>query len=123
MFSLGPKDPTYYINKRDLFSNWNWFKSINPIYLKTCLFFGSTLSDRTGTLQSGYDFKIIDSIPKVEGFKLRFEDICIKRAEEITSRSQGPLKILWSGGIDSTVALISLIKVLRSKNEISRLVV
>ncbi len=123
MFSLGHKDSISYLTKRDLFSYKNWFRKVNPIYLKTCLFFGTTLIDRTNTIESGFNFNIIDPIPDAQGFNLSFKDVTIKRARKIVSCSQGSLKILWSGGIDSTVALISLKRKLRKRNEIERLIV
>ncbi|WP_062057931.1 hypothetical protein [Aquimarina longa] len=118
---LTPNKNIHYISKKKLFSNRIWTKNANPIYLKSCLFFGTTLIDRTNTLDTGINFSIIDSIPITSGFSLSFEELCNERAKEIINTTNSKIKILWSGGIDSTVALVSLINNLKEINEIDRL--
>ncbi|KAA1248031.1 hypothetical protein [Aquimarina sp. RZ0] len=116
-----PDSQLYYLSKKQLFNTHLWKKKANPIYLKSCEFFGALLIDRTETIDAGIDFKIIDQIPNETNTDLSFSKICDIRAAGITSSAKGKLKVLWSGGIDSTVALISLIKDLTATDDIDRL--
>ena len=85
------------------------------------------LLDRTGTLDSGFDANIIDPIEKTlqhSPISSSFEELCDLRAQEIVeeaSTSHRPIQLLWSGGIDSTVALIALMKVLKQQKSVDRL--
>lgn len=121
--SSDPKEGIYYLSGHQLFRTGKWRKMANPIYLKTCEFFGATLIDRSECLDTGIPFQIIDPINKLSKTEKSFEDICAKRASEITqdTSSGKDIRVLWSGGIDSTVALISLIKNLKNKDQLSRL--
>ena len=52
---------------------------------------------------------------------LTYEECCLKRAEEIIERSKKVNKkiaLMWSGGIDSTLMLISFLKLNVDKNQI-----
>lgn len=118
IFSPNLDSPLYYLTKKQLFNQYR--RLANPIYLKSCQFFGATLIDRTKTLESGFEFEIIDKIP-VSTSSLSFEEICTNRAKDIVFQNKKALNILWSGGIDSTVALISILKVLDNQFDISRL--
>jgi hypothetical protein len=118
MFSRSVDNPLYFLSQRELFKTHK--KKANPVYLKSCEFFGATLIDRTNTLDSGFNFKIIDSIPSLNKPK-SFEEICKERAEEILSKTEGKIKLLWSGGIDSTLALVSILKICKNENDLSRI--
>ncbi len=121
MFLSNYKQQTYYLSKKQLFRN-QWIKrGVHPIYIKSCTFFGATLIDRTGTLDSGIDFGIIDSIPEETYFDTTFHDVCLSRARQIVHKTKGQIKILWSGGIDSTVALVALLKILEHTDQLHRL--
>lgn len=116
-------DQVYYLSKKQLFNSWRIKRKVNPIYLKSCLFFGATLIDRTKSLDTGIEFSIIDQIPLLKPTNTPFEVICEDRAREIIDCTEGTIKVLWSGGIDSTVALIALIKELKPHDNIDRLLV
>jgi hypothetical protein len=111
----------YYLSKKQLFNSREFKKKANPIYLKSCLFFGATLIDRTQSLDTGIDFSILDKVPHKLISNKSFDQICNERANEIINSTNGKIKILWSGGIDSTVALISLINKLTIIDKIDRL--
>jgi len=123
MSLLNPDKRLYYLSKKQLFYTRSWKKKTNPVYLKSCEFFGTTLIDRTQTIDTGLDFTIIDPLPDSANFELTFSEICKVRATEITQSTNGMLKLLWSGGIDSTVALISLILDLKNSGDIHRLMI
>jgi len=82
-------------------------------YVQTCKFLGCGVIDRTSSLDLGFEAKILDPIPEISGEHSRFPDLCSQVASSIVAlaedRSQ-PVRVLWSGGIDSTTALIALMR-------------
>jgi hypothetical protein len=71
--------------------------------------------DRTNTIKFPVKTHNLFPIPKIngQGFKLSYEEICSRRAHEILERAEKldvPVWVLWSGGVDSTTALVSLLK-------------
>ncbi|SEB48282.1 hypothetical protein SAMN04489761_0973 [Tenacibaculum sp. MAR_2009_124] len=115
--SQNPDRPLFYLSKKELFQKYK--RMANPIYLKSCEFFGATLIDRTHMLDSGFDFTIIDEIPVINDTKT-FKEICDHRAKQVLNSTTSDLNVLWSGGIDSTLALISILKQCSSE-ELSRI--
>lgn len=78
-------------------------------------FFGPTMIvvDRTNTISIPVHVKPISTIPKFRMMTRSFEELCDERAVELLSRAQNDgikLYVLWSGGIDSTLVLVSLLK-------------
>jgi len=85
-------------------------KKLPPEYINACKFFGITLIDRTKTLDDGIDFYIIDSMCR-ESIDKSFEEITFDRADAIldnATQTNRKISLLWSGGIDSTTALLAL---------------
>ncbi len=115
-------DQVYYLSKKQLFYGRQWRKKANPIYLKACTFFGATLIDRTGVLEMGINFKVLDSMESLTRTDFSFSELCEQRAAEIVDHSGSrTIRVLWSGGIDSTVALIALMQELEHREELHRL--
>ena len=57
-------------------------------------------------------------IPKVEdGWNKNIEDLFIERAEEFWAMDR-PVRLWWSGGIDSTTALVALLRTKKPENEL-----
>ena len=85
-------------------------KKLPQDYVNACRFFGITLIDRTKTLDDGIGFHIVD--PMVcKNTEQSFEDITMQRADDILDNSINSnriISLLWSGGIDSTTALVAL---------------
>lgn len=89
-------------------------------YVLACKFFDCGVIDRSGTLDLGFAYKVLDPIPYVDaaagaknGFS--FAQVCDLVAADIVARArveERKIRVLWSGGIDSTVALIALLKAL-----------
>lgn len=76
--------------------------------------------DRTGTVQGPVKTKIMFPIPKFRTMKKSYEEICNDRAKEILHDADErnlPMYIFWSGGIDSTLLLISLLKFASSEQK------
>ena len=61
---------------------------------------------------------LIDPIPKVpEGWNRTFEEVILERAEEIWKLGRS-VRVWWSGGIDSTVVLISFLRTKKPEHEL-----
>ena len=109
------------MGQRVIFLNSNQAKSgvlddhkMHPDYVLLCKFLGCGVIDRTGTLDQGFDYLPLDPIPIPTAKRQTFAELCELEAAEIialaTDRGM-PIQVLWSGGIDSTAALIALMKV------------
>lgn len=70
--------------------------------------------DRTNTLSFGdFEYKTLTPIPELAPMTKTFEEVCNQRVEELYQLALargGKLVVLWSGGIDSTTALVSILK-------------
>ncbi len=81
-----------------------FFKIYNPSVV---------LIDRTGTITTPIRTEALFPIPAFKPSSTSFEDICNERANELLKRADRlnvRLYVFWSGGIDSTLVLISLLK-------------
>ncbi len=86
---------------------------------------GACPIDRTGTIRTPVKTLSLFPIPAFEPFAKTFEQICDERAAEILARARAlnvRIYVLWSGGIDSTLLLISLFKQ-ASKEDRERIIV
>jgi hypothetical protein len=84
------------------------FSKFFSIYNPTVVFI-----DRTGTIRSPIKTRSLFPIPKMRSFEKSFEQICDERAKELLERSDEldvPIYAMWSGGIDSTLVLVSFLK-------------
>lgn len=75
------------------------------------------LVDRAGGIDMPFNFKIYPGfeMPSLKDitFNLTYEDCCNEQAQYIIAKSKAlnkPITVLYSGGIDSTLVLISLMK-------------
>ena len=69
--------------------------------------------DRTNVLKLPVSTKSLFPLPKMREFTKSYEDVCNKRAQELLKRADKldtRLFALWSGGVDSTCLLVSLLK-------------
>ena len=91
--------------------------------------FDNSLIDRTGTLDMGQRFEMIDPLPDggralLAGPRLELADLCAARARQIldeAAQTGSRIEVLWSGGIDSTTALLSLMHEAEKRDETDRL--
>ena len=87
------------------------------------------LIDRTGNTQMPYDFAIYDDfkMPAPDSaFNLDYQECCYIRTKEIiaiSDRKNLPIRILWSGGIDSTLIIVNFIKILGLEQAKDRLII
>lgn len=69
--------------------------------------------DRTGTLSIPIRVKSLFPIPEFRALKKTYEEICNERALELLRHADSlgmTMYVSWSGGIDSTLVLVSLLK-------------
>ncbi|MEO6588133.1 MAG: hypothetical protein ABIP06_02285 [Pyrinomonadaceae bacterium] len=99
-------------------------KRLRPEYIEACRFFSAPLIDRTETLDAGVGFEIIDRLKDFAKTEKSFSAICTERAKFICKKSfaeDRKIQILWSGGIDSTLALVSIFKELEKRDALRHL--
>jgi hypothetical protein len=71
------------------------------------------LVDRTGLVKDPMDTQALFPMPQMQRDTRSFEDLSNARAFEILARADAlncDINLMWSGGIDSTLALVSLLK-------------
>lgn len=98
-------------------------------YRSLFYFINSNISfiDRTGTIQIPFRTYTPDhlKIPSYDpNFSLTYEDCCLLQAQSILKKQEEldvPIRILYSGGIDSSVVLTSFINVLGLKEAEKRI--
>lgn len=81
-----------------------FFKIYNPL---------AVVVDRTGTITTPIQMKNLFPMPQFRKMNKSFEEICNGRALELLTRADVldvDLHVFYSGGIDSTLLLISLLK-------------
>lgn len=74
---------------------------------------GTPAIDRTETIRVPLALKSLFPVPKSRPFTKTYEEICDARAREILSaveKMDAHVYVSWSGGIDSTLVLVSLLK-------------
>ncbi len=74
---------------------------------------GLAPTDRTGSIRWPIKTRLITPIPAMRPMKKTFEQLCDERALELLARADSfdaDIHTLWSGGIDSTLVLTSLLK-------------
>ncbi|HJL15342.1 MAG TPA: hypothetical protein RMH99_06800 [Sandaracinaceae bacterium LLY-WYZ-13_1] len=100
-------------------------RALHPDYVLLAKFFGCGPIDRTQTLDIGVDYGVVQPIPE-ERTEASFGEVCDAVATDLADEARAldlPIQVAWSGGIDSTVALLALTKVLGARGELSRLTV
>ena len=92
-------------------------------YLLACRFFRCGIIDRTRTLRTGFESVVLDEIDaalEATDAARDFDVNCRRRAGQLVDRAleqNRGIQILWSGGIDFTVSLISLIEECRQRQQ------
>jgi hypothetical protein len=101
--------PTVAVHRKDVsldglrtfehfFNMFNW--SVFPV-------------DRTGTIRFPVRTTSLFPLPAIVPFSKSYEEICNARASELLQRMSAlgcRMHVFWSGGIDSTLVLVSLLK-------------
>src|SRR5438270_7863117 len=88
-------------------------------YVLGCRFFHCGIIDRTQSLDQGFAYAVLDPIPTPVKEPPPFGEICDSVGGEIAAeaiRTNKCIRVSWSGGIDSTCALIAIMKAVDSAN-------
>ncbi len=100
---------------------YNGYKDLHTLYLMNCVFSSTPLGDiidRSG--KTNYPFKVhIRNKWRTPNSKLKninLESACDSRVGEIINKFSAPYNLYWSGGIDSTLMVISFLKRVDAKN-------
>lgn len=102
-----------FLNARRAHSRHLGRYALNDGYRLASSFFHCGIMDRTGTLDQGFPYETLDGIPTPESNGPGFSELCDATGETIVPKAEGldtKIRVLWSGGIDSTSAIISLMK-------------
>lgn len=81
-------------------------------YRLACRFLHCSIVDRTATLDTGFDYAVLDPIPE-PGIDATFAELSDAIGDEIVReamRADRDIRVFWSGGIDSTTALVAILK-------------
>jgi hypothetical protein len=82
-------------------------------YVLACRFLHCSIIDRTQTLDQGFEYAVLDPIPAPATDGVSFAELCDAIGAELVAEaiaSGREIGVLWSGGIDSTTALIAIMK-------------
>lgn len=97
-------DTVYYLPARKMYDNY---------WQLVCYNYGANILDRTNTIDFGFKYKTLTPIPEFVTFLESFEQVCDARANQLVALAEEKncnISLMWSGGIDSTVALVSLLR-------------
>ena len=109
-----------YLNVRQADSGQVGDRALPRDYRDLCRFMHCGVIDRSGTIEPPFDWAVLEPIPPVAGTDryaigeaASFAQLCDARGAEIVAEAEASdrsIQVLWSGGIDSTAALIGVIK-------------
>jgi hypothetical protein len=94
-------------------------------YRLAAKFWGSGLIDRSKTLETGFPYEILYPLPSPQGGQVRtLDELCDQAGRAILEEAAAThkqIQVFWSGGIDSTAALVGLLKAATSEDSLKRL--
>lgn len=86
----------------------------NSFWQPICSMYGGNILDRTNTLSFGnFNYKTLTAIPQMRTLNYTFKELSDMRGEILGSLAENnncKINLMWSGGIDSTVAAVSFMK-------------
>jgi len=115
-------EPVEYLNAHAASSAHYNDYAIDPAYRQLVKFFGCALIDRSETLQPGFPYRVLSPLPSSWNAAVPdLATLCDRRAQDLIQQAQQtglPIRLLWSGGIDSTAALSACIKAAEAQSAI-----
>ena len=112
-------EPLLFLNFNQADSGRIGNERLSPDYVLACRFLHCSIIDRTSALEPGFAFSVLDPIPERTSCHESFAQLCDAVGDEIVEqadRESRTINLLWSGGIDSTAALIAIIKAAEARN-------
>lgn len=117
-----------YINTHAATFGWYFGRRLPDGYRWAAKFWGSGLLDRSRTLYTGFPTQSLYPLLPHRVSRAQAQptlgELCDAEGARIVAEaehSQRDIQILWSGGIDSTAALVALIKAAKARDCIDRL--
>ena len=108
-----PLEPLLFLNFNQADSGRIGDEPLSPEYVLACRFLHCSIIDRTSALEPGFSCSVLDPIPESTSNQESFSQLCDAVGDEIVAqadRESRTISLLWSGGIDSTAALVAIIK-------------
>jgi len=93
-------------------------------YFLACRFMHCGVIDRTFSLDQGFSYSILDKIPEPVQPTASFAELCDSTGDDLVAeavRTRRTIAVLWSGGIDSTSALIAIMKAAEKRGQKRRI--
>ena len=107
-------EPVEYLNAHAASSAYYNEHYLDPGYRQLVKFFGCGLMDRTQTLQPGFPYQVLTPLPTSwEPATTDLTTLCDQRGQALLTeavQTGQKIRLLWSGGIDSTAALSACLK-------------
>src|SRR6188472_251956 len=95
-------------------------------YVAACRFMHCGVIDRTGILPPPFPWRVLDPVPVADDSATDFGTLCDARGDELVAEAvmaNTTIRHFWSGGIDSTSALIGLMRAAERRGCADRLCV
>jgi hypothetical protein len=108
-----------FLNFRQADSGTVEYRQLPHDYVLACRFLHCGIIDRTSTLDQGFDYAVLDRIPAPAIDGPTFAALCDTVGAEIVAEAletRRRISVLWSGGIDSTTALIAIMKAAEARD-------
>jgi hypothetical protein len=106
-----------YINRHAACYGWFFGRRMPRGYRLAAKFWGSGLLDRSNTLKTGFPSEILYPLPEGEATApadaTSIEVLCDQMGQSLVQealKANKQVQVLWSGGIDSTAAMVGLLK-------------
>ena len=106
-------DAHLYLNFNQANSGYLGDRALPRDYVAACRFMHCGVIDRTGVLPPPFPWRVLDPIPAPGDSVAEFGTLCDARGEELVAEAvmaNTTIRHFWSGGIDSTSALIALMR-------------
>ena len=118
--------PVIYLNFNQANSGLLGDRSLPRDYVAACRFMHCGIIDRTGMLPPPFPWQVLDPIPSPDASVADFGALCDARGDELVAEAiaaDTTIRHFWSGGIDSTSALIALMRAVQRRGCPDRLCV
>lgn len=118
--------PVIYLNFNQANSGCLGERQLPADYVAACRFMHCGVIDRSGMLPPPFPWQVLDPIPAPGDSIAEFGTLCDARGEELVAEAiaaRTTIRHFWSGGIDSTSALIALMRAVARRGCADRLCV
>jgi hypothetical protein len=117
------RESVVFLNRLQVGQGILFDRELPRVYMLASRFMHCGIIDRTNSLDQGFDYTILDPIPEPVRQCPSFGELCDAIGNELVAaaiESRRIIAILWSGGIDSTAALIAIMKAAERQSQHGR---